>query len=159
MAQTITFAASAAVQCLFALTLTVGAAHALETWDGESSGGGSRGEAGDLRGSSVSERVEMNCGKRSELFDIPAGVHTGVAKEHTAAAYQLIAEQLYAEVGLARPSCDDSNCGFGQTCPSLGGSQTTSGGVSVSWRTLAGLHVDLEVKPGTKGELTCADCS
>lgn len=143
--------------CAMILALTMGAAQALETWESEPAGGGGSGDLESPQDPYVDE-VTLMCGGKSDEFDVPVGPHTGVAASHDQASFDVVALDLYRRVGMGKPNCDSSNCGFGQSCPSLGGSQTTSGGASADWRSSASRYVDLDVKPGTKAIKTCKNC-
>lgn len=131
----------------------------METWESEPAAGASAQDPGQPADVSGSGPESLRCGEKSEPFDIPVANHSAVATSHDDASFALAAQELYDEVGLGRPSCDGSNCGFGQNCPSKGGSQTTSGGVKASWRGPTSLYVDLDIEPGTQGIRTCANCS
>ncbi|QDV09454.1 hypothetical protein Poly30_50120 [Planctomycetes bacterium Poly30] len=145
--------------CFLVLALTAGAAQAVDVTGGQPGGGGLQEEADEPEDVNGDEPTVLQCGEESEPFDIPVGPHSAIAGGHDEKSFALAAQELYDEIGLGRPSCDSSNCGFGQNCPALGGSQTTSGGVSADWRAPGSRFVDLDIKPGTQGQQTCANCS
>ena len=149
----------AAARCFLFLALTTGITHALDTWASQPAGGGGQGVLETPEDAAGGKARNLACGEKTDPFDIPVGPHTAVAASHDPASFLLAATQLYAEIGLGRPNCNDSNCGIGQTCPSKGGSQTISGGVKADWRTPFSRFVDLDIQPDTQGIQTCANCS